>query len=1024
MININTEQFNNLSEQERAEVIKILNEYAQNGTSISFDNLLYEDYQEIPVDIETFITDDNYLGKAWKDASGKLKLYPFWLEQLKKLFPNNTDTDYNTLLESGARGIGKAQPLDSLVLTANGYVKMRDIKIGEKVFGCDGKLHNVIGVFPQGVKPTCKVSFNDGTSTLCSDEHLWVVSSRRNHVNHKVVTTKELIEKGLTHTRMYKGNPIEEHIYEIPKCSPIEFEHKDVVIPPYTLGVLLGDGTLTRGRVAFTSYDEEIINNVNSELSDNLIIHRDDKRHYYSIRRMSNKLSNEYGTYIAQSGLNVRAENKHIPQIYLHSDVQTRLNILQGLLDTDGYVSQDGGHISISTASEQLAKDIQFLVQSLGGVCHWHTKDTSYINKKTGERVNCQKAYIVYIRLSKDIIPFRLTRKIDRLNPKRLSPTRYIDSIEYVEPTECQCILVDSDEHLYLTNDFIVTHNTEVAVGVAMAYLMYRVLCLKNPLEFYHLKPTEKIVFAFMNIKKELSKDIAMSKFQKTIQLSPWFMARGSMTQFENQPYWNPPEPIQIIIGSQSDDVIGMPIFSAFFDEISFVRNQDIDKQKKKALDMIDTALGGMRTRFIHEGKNPTLLIVASSKRSEQSFMETYIKTKAETEGDVTLVVDQPVWEVKPKGTYSSITFKVGLGNKFLESIVLPDEADEWEYRAKGYNIINVPIDFKSIFLENINRALCDYAGISSFSSNKYFSGETVAENILDTVQNPMPDLIEVGNAKDDLVQYKDFFDLSKIPSEYKYKPLYIHLDMSVSGDTTGIVGTWIIGKKPTIDGDAGKDLLFRLAFGFSVKAPKGRQISFEKNRNFIRWLREQGFNIGEISADTFQSYDLLQILQSEDFKTSILSVDRVDSESHICKPYQFLKSTIYEHRLQMFRSDRLFTEFVEVERNNSTGKIDHPDGGRKDFLDAVCGSVFIASSHAEEYAYNYGEDLDLAIQTNMRSDTNLTKKQIQMDLDDILKSIRQRQDKVNEQAQTVLVNRNNSLMNDIYFVSQGIVAI
>lgn len=102
---------------------------------------------------------------------------------------------------------------------------------------------------------------------------------------------------------------------------------------------------------------------------------------------------------------------------------------------------------------------------------------------------------------------------------------------------------------------------SEIACGAVGAYLLYRVLCMKNPLEFYHLKPTEKICFAFMNIKLALAEEIAISKFQKTLQMSPWFMARGTMTQKNNQPYWVPPEPVSIIIGSQSDDVIGKPIF-------------------------------------------------------------------------------------------------------------------------------------------------------------------------------------------------------------------------------------------------------------------------------------------------------------------------------------------------------------------------------------------------------------------------------------------------------------------------------
>ena len=116
-----------------------------------------------------------------------------------------------------------------------------------------------------------------------------------------------------------------------------------------------------------------------------------------------------------------------------------------------------------------------------------------------------------------------------------------------------------------------------------------------------------------MNITKTLAEDIALSKFQNTVQMSPWFMERGTMTQRGNMPYWIPPDPVDIIIGSQPSHVIGLPIYFAFFDEISFIRNQDIDKQKRIAMDMIDTAIGGMRTRFLRKGHNPTLLILASS---------------------------------------------------------------------------------------------------------------------------------------------------------------------------------------------------------------------------------------------------------------------------------------------------------------------------------------------------------------------------------------------------------------------------
>lgn len=424
-------------------------------------------------------------------------------------------------------------------------------------------------------------------------------------------------------------------------------------------------------------------------------------------------------------------------------------------------------------------------------------------------------------------------------------------------------------------------------------YLMYRVLCLKNPLEFYHMKPTEKICFAFMNITKDLSEEIGVDKFQKSIQKSPWFMSKGRMTTYKNEPYWVPPEPIDVIIGSQASHVIGQPIFWALFDEISFIRNMDIDRQKQIAINMIDTAIGGMKTRFIHKGKNPTLLVLASSKRSEKSFLEEHMKKKLASEKENVLIVDEPVWNVKPKGTYSERTFKVALGNKFLMSRVLQDNEDTEIYWRQGYKILEIPIDFRADFLDDIDRALCDFAGISSSELSKYISGQAV-NDCLTSRENPFArDVLEIGNAPDDRMQYYNFFDKEKIPTQWRSKPLYIHLDMSISGDKTGIAGVFAIGKKPSKDpNDQSKDMYYGLGFNVSIKAPKGRQVSFEKNRKFIYWLKEQGYNIKGISTDTFQSYDTGQQLTALGYPYKQISVDRVDSD-HVCLTGDSLVNTI-----------------------------------------------------------------------------------------------------------------------------------
>ena len=566
---------------------------------------------------------------------------------------------------------------------------------------------------------------------------------------------------------------------------------------------------------------------------------------------------------------------------------------------------------------------------------------------------------------------------------------------------------------------------SEIAITV-MLYIMYRVMCLKNPLEYFGLKPTEKIAFSFMNITEALAYDIGVSKFQNTIQMSPWFMERGTMSGKKDL-VWNPPSYINIIIGSQPRHVIGQATLANFFDEISFIPTQDIEKQKARAIDMVDTAVGGMKTRFTRNGKNPGIVILASSKRSEKSFLEEHMKRKAVSEGDNTIIVDEAVWNIKPEGTYSDKKFYVAVGNRFLTSEVIPDNVTDLDsYRNKGYRLIQVPIDLRPDFIDDIDRALCDFAGISSSQLSTYISGVRFSECKTTDYQNPfVKDIIEVGNAPDDKIQYWDFFDLSRVPLELKYKPLYVHLDMSISGDKTGIAGTWIRGKKSSGPNEpSSKDLFYQLAFNVSIKSPKGYQVSFEKNRQFIRWLRDNGFRVKIISCDTFQSYDLLQQLKAEKFNTEIVSVDRVNSE-HICVPYQHFKNVIYENRIKIYdKCDLLTEEITSLERNNNTGKVDHPENGSKDSADAVCGSVYTASQHVEEYAFEYGDDIENITQVSGSTEQQ-NKEQITVDFEEELKNafstLRKEDTNTSETSKTIDFGLGPSVPFTNNYISEGI---
>ena len=544
---------------------------------------------------------------------------------------------------------------------------------------------------------------------------------------------------------------------------------------------------------------------------------------------------------------------------------------------------------------------------------------------------------------------------------------------------------------LALTGAIGLGKSTEaVIIGI---YELYRMLCLKNPYLHYGLMPKDLITFSVMNITLDAAKGVAWDKMQSLLQSSPWFMARGTVSKSQT-PIWSPPKGIELIYGSQSRHIIGRALFWVFFDEISFLPNSDVEKQKEKAKTLVNTASARMQSRFMKGEKNPTILVLASSKRTEQSYMETFIQEKKKLDSKTTRVIDEPQWVVRTDKD-SSRKFKVAVGNKFLDSEILPLDCTEElvsSYRNRGFNILEVPIGYYESFRDDVNIALTDIAGISTTSSNRYISGVRLSEVKTKDYVNPFSkEIIQVGNAKDDTAQYSDFFDLTKVDNEKLEKPLFIHYDMSVTGDKTGLAGIWIIGKRPTKEGEnPSNELFYQLAFSTAIKAPKGYQISFEKNRQFIYWLKDQGFNIKGTSSDTFQSVDTGQQLASKGYNYCVISVDRVDTD-RICKPYQTLRSAIYEQRLQMYETELLTEELIGLERDNNSGRIDHTPNGinSKDTADAVCGALYNASQHAEEYEYTYGDDLSVTIDINNEvSSYEETKQQINVDFEAELKRI------------------------------------
>jgi hypothetical protein len=337
---------------------------------------------------------------------------------------------------------GKEQSVDEPVLTPNGWKRIGDIKIGDKVFTQDGTITNVSGVFPQGKKTSYRFTFNDGSTTESGLEHLWFCKTRKERFNkngsYKVLRTKDIIEYG-------GMNPDPHHRISIPLVEPVRFSKKNLLIEPYKLGLLLGDGCFLKKVVRFSTKDKELLE---------WFQHTHIKGCDYGIAKTFSD--------IRKLGLhNRKSWNKFIPKEYLYSCVEDRINILRGLMDTDGNIEKSG-KIEYNTVSRSLAEDVKFLVQSLGGKVVMSIKKTTHRD--------CYR-----LRIKIRINPFKLERKAKRFFITSKTYDRLLIKIEEVGKKESVCIMVTDKSHLYVTRDFIVTHNTVALATKHIRYNFYKI---------------------------------------------------------------------------------------------------------------------------------------------------------------------------------------------------------------------------------------------------------------------------------------------------------------------------------------------------------------------------------------------------------------------------------------------------------------------------------------------------------------------------------------------------------------------
>lgn len=410
------------------------------------------------------------------------KFQPFSKKQLELLSWWTKESPYKDkfiCVADGSVRSGKMNSVNSRIYTPNGFKRMGDIQVGDYVFNRKGEPVKVLGVYPQGIKDTYRITFHDGSSNLCGKEHLWSYTTKKCVSNKHYTMYTSTLEDIMNDLEKYKDRDTMHKRagkYRFPLNGCVEFEQQEVKIDPYLLGLLLGDGCFSYGNSGITFINDEYelheqIKNILPKYNMKYAYVPRKENHCAYGRLRHNHLSNTK-TYIRKVLENYclygcKSETKFIPDVYRYNSKEVRLHILAGLLNTDGYSLRNKPSISYTTVSKQLYDDVAEVARSLGLFVNTDKKpDTREKNKHV--------CYELTIRVNKELYDLLSSKHKSRLNlnAKKQKNWRLIKSIEYVGKEECQCIYVDDEEHLYLTDDFIVTHNTVVAITSFVLFLM------------------------------------------------------------------------------------------------------------------------------------------------------------------------------------------------------------------------------------------------------------------------------------------------------------------------------------------------------------------------------------------------------------------------------------------------------------------------------------------------------------------------------------------------------------------------
>lgn len=494
--------------------------------------------------------------------------------------------------------------------------------------------------------------------------------------------------------------------------------------------------------------------------------------------------------------------------------------------------------------------------------------------------------------------------------------------------------------------------------AICLAYKLYILSCTKNPQTYLGLgDPNTAVYFGIFSVRLREAEETAFDYIKQFVDNSPYFkkyFPRNKKINYQLQF----PNRIRVNFGSKELHALGRAMICVIIDEANFLPGGAMGEAYKLYYQVRARITG----QYGYRGHNPGMLCVISSRNTESDFLEKHIERFRGSPG--VHVSEYALWETRPTELYCGKTFRVAIGNKYKPSRILKDT----DSNPKDQEVIDVPVEHRDVFENNIEQAIRDLAGFPVYAISNYLQDRTKLTKCADaswkhpfTVETLELDYME-------LPQISDWFKIREVCKVQgsKYVPRlspgvnrFAHVDLALNGDAAGIAVVHSPGMKK-VERTIRDDLQYRISaieinvdFMLQIKAAPGSEIDISAIREFFLYLRRNGFTFSKITYDGWQSASSVQDLKKAGLPADRHSVDRKTDS------YDYLRDLLMEERIHMYNYEPLVDEVGQLQRIVRDGgmrarvKIDHPPDGSKDVSDGLAGAVFGCVTDKAIYPYH-----------------------------------------------------------------------